>query len=527
MSATAGAFGLETLVKLDSGWVSGTGVAVRSYKGIPYAAPPVGDLRWKPPQPLKPWNGIKGANEFMPSCPQTEIIPGRQNENCLGINVWTPERLANAKLPVMVWIHGGGFVIGSGSQSVYDGTALASKGVVVVTFNYRLGVLGFLAHPQLSAESSRGVSGNYGLLDMVAALQWVKRNIAAFGGDPENVTIFGESAGGTAVCLLLVMPDAKDLFHKAISESAAWMFSPTSHLKQSWYGRVPQEKFGEKVGSDIAALRNLSVADLMKKGPSLIASGDATDRGEMYTYAVDGVVIPDDPARLFESGTFHHVPLIAGTNADEGVILNVPVRTVEGLKQFATKQFPGSADAVLAAYPAANDAEANQSATKLYADALFLTGTRGVLRDAVKANPNTYQYYFTRVHGVGRRIKRGSFHAAEIPYVFGTLPDSAYGMAASFFGNFVPEPGDYDHNDATIAAAMSGMWAQFAKTANPNLPVARQLTWPAFGEGESYLEFGDRIVAGKALRKQQLDVLIRYADQLRKRQAAAAATSAQ
>ena len=222
-AALAATSGLETVVKIDSGWVAGSGAAVRSYKGIPFAAPPVGDLRWKPPQPVKPWKGVRVAKSFPAMCPQFQFIPGPQSEDCLGLNVWTPARSASEKLPVMVWIHGGGFVIGASSQSAYDGEPLAAEGVVVVSINYRLGIFGFLAHPALSKESPQGVSGNYGLLDMVAALEWVKRNIGVFGGDPNNVTIFGESAGGTAVCLLMV--------------------SATSS------GPVPQSNCGERLGN--------------------------------------------------------------------------------------------------------------------------------------------------------------------------------------------------------------------------------------------------------------------------------------
>ena len=244
----------ETVVKIDSGLVSGSGTSVRSYKGIPFAAPPVGDLRWKPPQPVKPWKGIRVSKSFPTNCPQFQLLPGAQSEDCLGLNVWTPAHSASEKLPVMVWIHGGGFVIGASSQSAYDGEPLTAQGVVVVSLNYRLGIFGFLAHPELGKESPRGVSGNYGLLDMVAGLEWVKRNIAAFGGDPNNVTIFGESAGGTAVCLLMVMPQAQGLFQKVIAESAWGMFNPISHLKESWYGRIALEKYGETLGS-LAALR--------------------------------------------------------------------------------------------------------------------------------------------------------------------------------------------------------------------------------------------------------------------------------
>src|SRR5580704_13002214 len=255
--------GLETIVKIDSGWVAGSAGAVRSYKGIPFAAPPVGDLRWRAPQPAKPWKGIRVAKAFPAMCPQFQLIPGPQSEDCLGLNVWTPARSASEKLPVMVWIHGGGFVIGASSQTAYDGEPLAAQGVVGVSVNYRLGIFGFFAHPGLSKESPQGVSGNYGLLDMVAGLEWVKRNIGAFGGDPNNVTIFGESAGGTAVCLLMVVPQAQGLFQKVIAESAWGMFNPISHLKESWYGRIPLEKYGETLGP-LAALRAKSFADILK-----------------------------------------------------------------------------------------------------------------------------------------------------------------------------------------------------------------------------------------------------------------------
>src|SRR5579864_2526051 len=217
---TGATSGLETIVKTEAGLVAGSGTTIRVYKGIPFAAPPTGELRWKPPQPVKPWPGVLVAKNPAPVCPQSDRYHlGVQSEDCLKLNIWTPARSAGDKLPVMVWIHGGSFQVGATSQTVYDGEALAAQGVVLVTIEYRLGIFGFLAHPSLSAESPHGVSGNYGLLDMVAALGWIKRNIGAFGGDPGNVTIFGESAGGAAVFLLLVMPDAEGLFHKAISES--------------------------------------------------------------------------------------------------------------------------------------------------------------------------------------------------------------------------------------------------------------------------------------------------------------------
>jgi para-nitrobenzyl esterase len=519
----AAAPGLGTIVRIDSGWIAGSGTTVRSYKGIPYAAAPTGDLRWKPPQSPKPWKGILVAKSFPAMCPQPPLVSGPQSEDCLGLNVWTPAASATDKLPVMVWIHGGGFQIGASSQTVYDGEPLAAQGVVLVSINYRMGVFGFLAHPALSRESPQGVSGNYGMLDMVAALQWVKRNIATFGGDPNNVTIFGESAGGTAVCLLMVMPDAKGLFNKVISESAAWMYNSISHLKASWYGRVSMEKFGEKLGGDIAALRSKTTAEILKLAAPMDMGGEATDRGEAYMPVVDGVVLPDDPARLYSSGKFHNVALIAGTNADEGTLFPTPVANLAQLRKWADKQFGAQADEMLKLYPASSDGDAKAAAARASGDLLFLQGTRSVLRAVSAANANTFQYHFTRVSGVGRRTKLAAFHASELPYVFLTLPDSAFGTGATIFGDFSVDADTYNEQDNKLAKAMNGAWVQFAKTGNPNGPGLPR--WPAFAKGkEGYLEFGDQIVAKDALRAKELDFLSGFTE--KQRMHSAATTSA-
>ena len=506
-------------MKIDSGWVSGSGTTVRTYKGIPYAAAPVGDLRWKPPQPAKPWKGILVAKEYPNSCPQALPLGGPpQKEDCLGLNVWTPAKSASDKLPVMVWIHGGGFVIGASSQTVYDGEPLASQGVVLVSLNYRLGIFGFLGHPGLSQESPNHVSGNYGLLDMVAGLQWVKRNIGAFGGDPDNVTIFGESAGGAAVCMLTVMPQAKGLFSKVIAESAWDINTPISHLKESWYGRVPMEKFGEKLG-DLATLRAKSTADVLKMAGGFDFAGDAASRGESYLPVVDGWVFPDDPGKLFAEGKIQNVALIAGTNADEGTLAGgPPVRNLADLHKWASKQFGAQADALLAFYPAATDADAHASAVEIETDFDFLQGTHLVLGAVSKVNPKTFQYQFTRLNGVGRKTKWGVFHASELPYVFGTLPDSAYGTTASFLGDFSVDPDTYNEQDAKLSKAMNAAWVQFAKTGSPNgSGLAR---WPAFTGKEGYLEFGDQIVAKESLRKKPIDFLSEVTARMREHAAA-------
>ena len=486
LSVSALASGLDTLVKIDTGWVSGSGTGVRVYKGIPYAAAPAGPLRWKPPQPAQPWKGILVAKNFPANCPQAPLLPGPQSEDCLGLNVWTPVHSAAARLPVMVWIYGGGFQIGGTSQSAYDGEALAAQ----------------------------GVSGNYALLDMVAALKWVQRNIGAFGGDPHNVTILGESAGGTAVCLLMVLPQAEGLFQKVISESAAWMFGPISHLTESWYGRVPMTKFGEKLGTDLAALRAKSTADLMKSLPPPMTRNDAAERGEAYMPVVDGWVIPDDPARLFASGKFHHVALIAGTNADEGTLLGgPPVRNLEQYRKWAAQRVGGLADRLLSLYPAATDADAHAAAAQSSGDLTFLYGTRSVLRAASKLNLKAFQYQFTRVNAIGRQIHWGSFHASEIPYVFETLPDSVYGTQSSFLGDFSVNPDTYNEQDRKLSQAMSAAWVAFAKTGNPNGPGL--VAWPPFAGKESYMEFGDQIAAKESLRKKQIDFMSEFSDGLR------------
>jgi para-nitrobenzyl esterase len=534
LAVSALANGLDTLVKIDTGWVSGSGAGVRVYKGIPYAAAPVGQLRWKPPQPAKPWKGILVAKSFPANCPQMPVVPGPQSEDCLGLNVWTPAHSVAAKLPVMVWIYGGGFQIGASSQSAYDGEALAAQGVVLVSINYRLGIFGFLAHPALDQESPRGVSGNYALLDMVAALEWVKRNIGAFGGDPNNVTIFGESAGGTAVCLLMVVPQAEGLFQKVISESTAWMFGPISHLTESWYGRVPMTKFGEKLGTDLAALRAKSVAELLKTLPPPMTRNDAAERGEAYMPVVDGWVIPDDPARLFSTGKFHHVALVAGTNADEGTLLGgPPVRNLAQYGKWAAEKVGPLAERLLSLYPASTDAEAHAAAAQASGDLVFLYGTRAVLRAAsklprkvaglsVSVNPNTFQYQFTRVNGIGRQIHWGSFHASEIPYIWETLPDSVYGTQASFLGDFSVTVDTYNEQDRKLSQAMSAAWVAFAKTGSPNGPGL--VHWPPFAGKESHMEFGDQIAAKESLRKKQIDFMSEFTEGLRSHAAVSAAS---
>jgi para-nitrobenzyl esterase len=494
---------LDNLVKIDSGYVLGSGTGVRIYKGIPFAAPPIGELRWRAPQPVKSWDSIRVSKTFSVACPQptSPALKDRFGEDCLTINVWTPARAASARLPVLVSIPGGGFVAGSGGLTLTDGERLARENVVVVSFNYRLGIFGFLAHPELSKESPQGVSGNYALLDMLAALQWVQRNVAAFGGDPTNVTLWGESAGGASVALLLVMPQAKDLFHRAIMNSPWSMYYPVGRVHSA------PEAQGGALGT-LAALRAKSADELVRlEGPALMTAGsiDPTQGGHMIRPIVDGMVLPDDPAVLFAKGAFHHVPLIVGANADEGAVFMARgVTTREQADAWLRAQFGPEAAASLATlYGLDSGTPVPLVVSKLTGDALVGMGARNIVRAAARYNPRqVYQYDFTRVSPLGKRTGLNAFHGADIAYTFGTLPESAMGAVVPGFATLA---GDFDAIDERLSRAMSGAIVQFAKTGNPNgkgLPK-----WAPYASAESYLEYGDSMAQKQKLRPQYLDAL--------------------
>ena len=343
----------------ESGRVEGTesqDARVRIFRGIPFAAPPIGELRWQAPRPVTAWQGVRKATAFGNRCMQAPIFSDmifrdEMSEDCLYLNVWTPARAATERLPVMVWIYGGGFQAGSASEPRQDGEKLAGKGVVVVSFNYRLGVFGFLAHPELTKESGHNASGNYGLLDQIAALRWVKANIAAFGGDPGKVTIFGESAGSFAVSALMASPLAQGLFHHAIGESGAFFNSGSGALAPA---RLPASEasggsFAQSLGAtSLAALRAKPAADALQaaaKGP-----------GRWFAPIIDGYVLPRDVHAIYADGRQSPVPLLAGWNADEvrsGVVLAKEKPTAASFIERTRKQFGADADAVFKAYPPA------------------------------------------------------------------------------------------------------------------------------------------------------------------------------
>jgi para-nitrobenzyl esterase len=479
-------------VKTDAGLVSGAAssvAGVRQYLGIPYAAPPVGPNRWKAPQPAATWQGVKAATEFGLPCIQPKVFGDidfgeRISEDCLFVNVWTNATSATAKLPVMVWIHGGGFVAGAASEPRQDGSRLAAKGVVVVSMNYRLGLMGFFAHPDLSKEAPYKASGNYGFLDQIAALQWVQKNVAAFGGDPGNVTIFGESAGSFAVSMLMASPLAKGLFHKAIGESGAGFPSgPQPPLGGASLASAEAEgqKFGASLNAPtLAALRAKTVKELLGTPPF------------RFSPIVDGYALPASVADVFAKGQQHKVPLLAGWNEDEirsSVTLRPQKPTAESHKADLAKRFGTSADAFTRAYAASTDAEAIEAAAALASDAFISYGTWKWLEvHRETGGQKVYRYLFDREipiepgrmqNGVAVTAKDvGARHAGEIEYVFGQL-DTVKGVT-------------WATEDRTLSNAMMDYWSSFAKTGRPT--AAGQPAWPAFDKpGGAVMVLGDTI----------------------------------
>jgi len=483
-------------VRLHSGLVSGEvldlSVNLQAFRGVPYAAPPVGDLRWRPPQDVKAWDGVRESVAFGPVCPQNDGLSGLvgdalppTNEDCLFVNVWTTQAGTDAGQPVMVWIHGGGFSVGWSNQSAFEGSEFAKRGITLVTINYRVGPLGYLAHPALSAESERNVSGNYGFLDQVAALKWVKTNIEAFGGDPDNVTIFGESAGGSSVEALCVSPLAKGLFHRAILQSPAG--SRYTMLKKSTSDQRSAEEIGETwaaqfLESDdddpLAALRKVSADTFL-----------ANLEGFRSYAAIDGWFMVDTPKNLFAKGQQYDVPMIVGTNSHEGAsrASRTSLKTVEDYRESINRRFGDSAETILALYPVTNGNEIFSALNKHSTDRVFVSGATRMLRGMSGVSSNAYQYVFTR--GSSRKPQQGAFHSAEMCYVFNTV-----------------HPEEEQSDDPELASAMIQYWAQFAKTGDPNVEGLPE--WPEYTSDEAaYLELGETIVAGSKYRHKELEVL--------------------
>jgi para-nitrobenzyl esterase len=478
-------YGLDQTVTIANGRLRGAGGEVVSFKGIPYAAAPVGRRRWRAPEDPAAWRNVRDATQFGPQCPQPQPS-GAVNEDCLTLNVWTSARSTSERLPVMVWIHGGGFFRGSGSNSAYDGEALARRGVVLVTLNYRLGALGFLTHPALSRESAHGVSGNYGLLDQIAALRWVQKNIAHFGGDPASITVFGESGGANSICILMLSPLAKGLFHRAILQSLPLMFQPTRRLREVYAGLASAESDGASRVADISVARRMSAEEIVNR----IAPAPTLSTGVHFYPVVDGWLLPEDPTVLIEAQGRTLVPVLMGYGADEGIffLANAP-KTVSGFQAFVAHKFPQTPfESILATYPARTDAEAPAALAQFFGDYELLTSTVLTAR-AMARRGNVYLYQFSRVGPRSRRLWNGAAHTADIPYVFDHVE--------------IPSE-DFDPPDKTVSEAMVGAWVHFAKAANPNGPALPE--WPRYREPDyRYLNYSDRISTESGFRESEIE----------------------
>lgn len=470
MAAPLAAAALHEPIQVDGGLITGTPTpqwtyGMRLYRGIPFAAPPVGDLRWRPPQPVVPWQGVKAADHFSAVCMQLPtdtagnawregLVP--IGEDCLYVNVWTPAQSADARLPVMVFIHGGGNTRGAASENQYNGAYLAKKGVVFVSFNYRMNVFGFMAHPDLTRESEHHSSGNYALLDQIAALQWIQRNIAKFGGDPNTVMIFGHSAGASSVSSLMASPLVKGLFHRVLTQSGVNLSKGTPLADAEKNG----VRFAESLGAH-------SIVELRSKPADEILKASRQQMG----LNVDGWVLPEDVYSIFSEGKQNDVPLITGTVADDAPgPAAAPVKAAEA--QASAKQTYGDlADKYLKAYPAATDEQAAKSAAAFRTNRAMANARTFVRLQVKTGKSKAYWYLFTHLspfpEGLvwgGRPAKdSGAYHGSEIVYVFNAFPLQDWAWRPV---------------DLKVGDLVSSMWTNFVKTGNPNgtgLPE-----WPAY-----------------------------------------------
>ena len=493
MAATAG-----PVVATRAGAVRGSSGYPEVFRGIPYATPPVGRLRWRPPLPPKPWAGIRDATRFGNDCMQAPwmVLSGVPfSEDCLSVNVWTPAHGVGERRAVLVFIYGGGFIGGSGAYALYDGAPLTREGVVVVSFNYRLGVLGFLAHPGLAAESPRHASGNYGLQDQIAALQWVHDNIAAFGGDPQRVTIFGESAGAFSAAALLVAPKAKGLFRGAILQSGGLPRLNT---------QADSEAAGARLGADIAALRRVPAEELLKHNFDFFPhSSSDLMQGAFPDPTIDGDVLVEQPRDAFARGAINPAFIVIGYNADEGAMFTPSdhPHTKASYEAWVANGFGPFAAEVLRLSPAADDARAAAAMSAVLGDVVFNEPSRMMARSAAKAGLVTYAYLFTKPLA---NVPPAPWHSEEMRYVFGTLDSPG----------FVPFRPAADAGDHILSRAMRRYWARLAMHGDPN--GAGLPHWPAYdAKTDPYIEFGEPIRSGAGFRRSQLDLAERFSNAAR------------
>lgn len=457
------------------------------FKAIPYAAPPVGELRWKPPQAPDAWEGVRDATAFGPSCVQPTLPsdslyldpPHSMSEDCLLLNVWAPADAKDA--PVIVWIHGGSLRMGGSAQPTYDGSAFAERGAVFVSINYRLSVLGWLAHPELTAESPDGLSGNYGLLDQIAALHWVRDNIGAFGGDSGNVTIMGESAGALSVTYLMISPLAEGLFHKAIAQSTGIRAIP--ELSRPTYGMPSAETIGAMLGKalgagDLDALRTFDAVELTEA---------ATKSGFISQGTIDGQVLPAQLIEAFDEGRQAKVPLLAGFNSGETRAYRrfiPPAPDSAAIYEAAIQRGYGDlTDDFLTQYPSSN---MEQSMLDALRDNFFAWGVERAVRKQSESGQPAFMYVFDRCYPAARERDLCAFHAAELPYVFERIGD-----ADAYPPNWPVPNGE---TDRALSSAMTDYWVSFAARGTPQSKNAP--AWRPYGDNESYMLFGDEPVAG-------------------------------
>jgi para-nitrobenzyl esterase len=489
LSASAAAGQDGPVVKVESGALQGTRAgALEIFKGIPYAAAPVGDHRWQPPAPVQPWPGTRAATEFGADCVhsrrdwEADRKGAPMGEDCLFLNVWAPTKPIKGGAPVMFWIHGGSFTAGSGSQAIYNGASLAARGAVVVTINYRLGRFGFFAHPALTTEAHGGPTGNWGMMDILAALKWVKRNAAAFGGNPDNITVFGESAGGGAVNQLMVMPAARGLFERAIAESGGGRDDGVPLADAEAKGKAFAAKNGVS-GDDLAALRAIP-ADKVRGNMTLFDTETATYSGPM----IDGQIITGRVDTAFLAGTQAKVPYLAGANSYE--IGFAPEAMRKPFTMMLGASLGPAQAAVKTAYGSDDAYEHN-----LAGDAMFVEPSRFLA--SLNAANGSWLYLFDYVPDAKRATEQGAAHGDEVPFVFGTL--DAMGTPVS-------------DADRATAKLMGDYWVAFARNGNPGSG------WPRFAKtAPDRLRFTARGAVAESAASPALDAIAAFGDAKREK----------